>query len=115
MNMDAEQKERFDNICEYLFDQGNMVNFIQNKKTHEYNPDGVVRAEFHKSMEVGSDQNKYHCHGIVRLKHTRDCYITMNFALIKDWLRQSFGDVVYFNAKVMKDNDAELTDYIQKQ
>lgn len=109
---DRESAERLVDMCQFLYDEKNILEFIVDRNGLEIEyirPPIIVRGE----IEVGKKFHKIHSNDVLDVAHRNNIRIDLD--RLREFARKVFGYMPKINIRVMDSEPAKVNKYIKKE
>lgn len=109
--MTNEDKLRFKNFIDYVFDEDRVLDFIYDRESPDNPRKNIKRVAIDYYFE-NSGKNLLHVHGLVRIKHHG--FLRTKLTELRAFARKVFGKNVHIDLKGETDFNTSWENYIKK-
>ena len=110
--LSADEKARFKQFADYLFDKRNIVKYLTDQTNPSDPKKNIDNLQLDYNFEVGRLHGLLHLHGLIRIQHHGFYRLRLND--IREVARRMFGHAIHLNAPVSGDPIAAWQAYMKK-
>ena len=109
--MSADQKLRFKNLIEHIFEAPDVARYLIDSNNEDPTKNlRDIKSEFY--FEVGGDQHRLHVHGFISIAHTG--HYRLGLERVQGTCARVLGHKIHFTAQAAGDPNKAWEMYIQK-
>jgi hypothetical protein len=112
VKISQEEKTKFKEFAQYLFDQDRLLDFISDRTSPENNVANIERYSSEYQFEIAPKTGFLHLHALVEIQHTG--FLRFNVNQLRAYAKNLFGRNLYIHAPISANENVLWRNYIKK-